>query len=314
MSRQPYSRRMRDLDDLQGVTHHDLTDEQRAVNAARYEALRVACQVAKVRRSDAVSVLRVLVDTTNPHTGLTDQAVTQLATKCDLGPDTVKRCLTAITQAGLCETVKRGGGPRGAGAERSQPTVRKLTFLTELSDELPVDTGLTRRTEVANSAHQRANSAHLSAPPYALPTPNPLPVRASNETRAAAGNSMGVIREARKNSTDTWQANLTDHLARAIYSHEAGLGLAAKVSNPDAVIRTRKRPLAEAWVTNDLLKRSDSDTLRHLAPDDPDLLAWGVSEVRQEHAYGAASAACVRARELAAACCAPCCAPESKAV
>lgn len=313
MSRQPYSVRMRDLDDLLGVNRRGLTDEQRAVNAANYEALQRACERAKVRRPDAVSVLRVLVDTTHPATGLTDQAVTQLATKCDLGSDTVKRALTALTQAGLLETVKRGGGPRGAGAERSQPTVRRATFLTEVSDQPPVDSGLTRRTEVPNSAHQRANSAHSGAPPYALPTPTPLPVRASNETRGATGNSMGGIGEAQQGN-DPWAAELIDNLAHAIYSHEAEQGQAAKVVNPAAVIRTRKRPLAEAWVTDQLLKRSDSDTLRHLAPDDPDLLAWGVSEVRQENTYGAASTACVRARDLEAACREPCCMRGSKAV
>lgn len=300
MSSKPYARRMTDFDNLRGVTNNSLTDEQRAYWAGLYEALRVACVAQKVRRSDAVSVLSELVGATSPVTGLVDQSLSQLGVKCDLNEATVKRCLAAITQAGLVEAVKRGGGPAKAGSTQRQATVRRVTFLTDSNAEPPVDTDRTERTEGANSAHLNANSAHLSAPHYAVSTPTPLRVSASSNARPTTGQGSGGIREAQKgNDSTTWQVRLIDHLATAIYNHEASKGLAAQVNNPGAVIRTRKRPLAEAWVTGVLLTRGDAADFLYLPPDDPDLITWGVGEALGEQAYGAAGAACRKAHEAA---------------
>ncbi len=300
MSSKPYARRMTDFDNLRGVTNNSLTDEQRAYWEGRYEALRVACRGQGVRRSDAVSVLRELVGATSSVTGLVDQSLSQLAVKCDLSSKTVQRCLAAITQAGLVEAVKRGGGPAKAGSTQRQATVRRVTFLTDSNAEPPVDTDRTQDTSDANSGHSAANSGHSGVLYYAVSTPTPLRDSASSNARPTTGQGSGGIREAQKgNDSTTWQVRLIDHLATAIYNHEASKGLAAQVNNPGAVIRTRKRPLAEAWVTGVLLTRGDAADFLYLPPDDPDLITWGVGEALGEQAYGAAGAACRKAHEAA---------------
>jgi hypothetical protein len=69
------------------------------------------------------------------------------------------------------------------------------------------------------------------------------------------------------------------------------------VTHPEAVVRKNKRPLAEAWVRG-LLQRSDAATIRHLPPDDRDLIAWGVACALGETGVGPSGQAVPRAKEL----------------
>lgn len=300
MSSKPYAHRFRDFDNLRGVTNNSLTDLQRAYWEGRYEALRVACVAQKVRRSDAVSVLSELVGATSPVTGLVDQSLSQLAVKCDLSSKTVQRCLAAITQAGLVEELKRGGGPAKAGSTQRQATVRRVTFLTDSNAEPPVDTDRTQDTSDANSGHSDANSGHSGVLYYALSTPTPLRVSASSNARPTTGQGSGGTREAQKgNDSTTWKARLIDNLATAIYNDEAERGLTAQVKFPAAVIK-RKRAAAEAWVTGELLKRGDADNFRLLPPDHRDLLAWGVQRSNGEVGADAGGRACRAATQAAA--------------
>lgn len=304
----PYSDRLRDLDDLLGVTRSSMSDSEREQWTAKREALKAAAKQCKVRWPDTLSVLRVLLVSASANTGLTDQSLSQLETKTGLGRKTVQRVLDALKLAGLLADEKRGGGPvaRSKGKQAPQATVRRLLFLVPLDQRVTEDTEavdgeLTEDTERANSGHLRANSGHSGVPYYRSSTEPPYPANAEPVQIArpvAVSGGQGKARE--RNTAGDWCDQVALSVATALFAHEKAQGRADRVRNPDAVIKAHKLPAAQEWVQQ-LMRRSDAHQLRLLSPTDRNLTAWGVGEVLGDGGgmYDAGEA-CRRAHALAA--------------
>lgn len=300
----PYSDRLRDRDDLLGVARNSMSDSEREQWTAKREALKAAAAQCKVRWPDTLNVLAQLVISTSPQTGLVDQSLSQLETKCGLGRKTVQRVLDALKLAGLLADEKRGGGPvaRSKGKQAPQATVRRLLFLVPLDqrateDTAPVDSELTEDTERNNSGHLRANSGHSGVLYYRSSTEPPYPTKAAAVGNGAAGSRSGGGTE-REAGKDSWADQLAWNVAAGVLAHEKEQGRADKVRNPDAVIRTQKLPAAQEWVQQ-LMRRSNAQELALLACTDRDLITWGVGAVLDDGGgVWAASDACRRAKEL----------------
>ena len=296
----PYSDRMRDLDDLLGVTRTSMSDSEREQWTAKREALKQAAAARKVRWSDVLNVLTRLVISASKTTGLTDQSQTQLATKTGLHTKTVQRALDACKEAQLLVDEKRGGGPRKQG-KQAQATVRRLLFLVpldqrETADTQPVDTELTADTQGDNSGHLDNNSGHSGVRYYRSSTETPTPAQTAHSSHAVGGSRSGGQGKQREN-TGSWCDQVAWNVAAAVLAHEKEQGRADRVRDPDAVIRKHKLPAAVDWVQQ-LMRRTDAQALGLLSPTDRDLIAWGVSEVLQEGTYSTASDACRRAHAL----------------
>lgn len=300
----PYSDRLRDRDDLLGVARNSMGDSEREQWTAKREALKQAAAAHKVRWSDTLNVLAQLVISTSPQTGLVDQSLSQLETKCGLGRKTVQRVLDALKLAGLLADEKRGGGPvaRSKGKQAPQATVRRLLFLVPLDQRATEDTApaageLTEDTERTNSGHLRANSGHSGVLYYRSSTEPPYPTKAEAERSGTAGSHSGGGKEKQKEGNGSWCDQVAWNVAAGVLAHEKEQGRAEQVRDADAVIRKHKLPAAQEWVRQ-LMARSDSHQLQLLAPSDRDLITWGVSAVLGEGGGWAARDAVERAQQL----------------
>lgn len=88
--------------------------------------LRAACKLAKCEPNKAAHVLEILTKRAKPG-GRCGESVEQLAQATLLKPATVKRCLDALTRAGVLVTVTRGR--RGKPGGKGQPSQRVLSFM-----------------------------------------------------------------------------------------------------------------------------------------------------------------------------------------
>jgi len=88
--------------------------------------LRAACKLAKCEPDKAAHVLEILTKRAKPG-GRCAESVEQLARATLLKPATVKRCLDALTRAGVLVTVTRGR--RGKPGGKGQPSQRVLSFM-----------------------------------------------------------------------------------------------------------------------------------------------------------------------------------------
>ena len=272
----PYPNKLRDLDDLRGVERGGLSDDQRAVWAAKREQLRQAASDCGVRWPDVLNLLTQLVIAARPTTGCCDPSVGQLEAKTGLGEKQVRRGLEALKQAGLLTDVRRGGGP-GRNGRPAQATVRQLLFLTPVESEPTADE--LRTVDAGTPDSTGPNSGQSGVRYYRASTEPPTDASASCEVTAAAGSGQGGGNEAKsaKSKGGDWVGLVAANAAReSVRLKPTGIHSAAAV----LPVRTK----AALGYLEALKVRSDWEALQLLPPDHPALVRWLGCQVADQSA------------------------------
>lgn len=272
----PYPNKLRDFDDLVGVERGGLSDDQRAVWAAKRERLRQAASSCGIRWSDVLNLLYKLVVAAKPATGCCDPSVGQLEVKTGLRDKQVRRGLEALKQAGLLTDVRRGGGP-GRNGRPAQATLRQLLFLTPVESEPTADK--LRTVDAGTPDSTGPNSGQSGVRYYRASTEPPTDASASCEVTAAAGSGQGGGNKAKsaKSQGGDWVGQLAANAAReSVRLKPEGIHSATAV----LPVRTK----AALGYLEALKARSDWEALQLLPPDHPALVRWLGCQVADQSA------------------------------
>lgn len=288
-------------DALLGINAEKLSDDERTYWAQRLAELEqtTATENAAGRESlridKVVHVLEVVVRTANNDSLRCDQAISQLMAHTRLSERTVKRCLKVLKDCDLVPVLSNGGGPN------KRPAVRWVKFVDEYRKRAaaaagPVDDEQTQAKPDRTQAKLHRTQA-TSGPHYSITTATPTSAHVATEAQAPTARAAGG-NEAREARATDWCEQVAVNVGRALFHHECSKGMNADVHNAEAVIRTQRAARARPWVS-ELMRRSDAADLRQLAPDDSDLIAWGLGVVLGDGsgAY-AGNDACKRAHAL----------------